>query len=211
MYTFHLQLPLSGGGRGGCVCGGKSRQGCDPSPGFIFPEGTPVFLPAHLCSFSVDAQGSKEQGRAPHREAGSKESAQGSRGWGAVTCQLETPQCWCVFQSVSKGCWHEPRTEGGRERVRDPSSALGGEGGHSSCLWLFFSDLQLTRWSPTLGRVTTEPTNQVLSPSRDTSHRPREDILAGQVDTQINCHLLPHQTTRLVPWLPLRIDMYTHT
>lgn len=114
-YTFHLQLPLSGAGVGGWCLWREEQQGCDPSPGFIFPDGTPVSLPAHLCSFSVDAQGSKEQGRAPHREAGSKETAQGSRGWGAVTCQLETPQCWCVFQSVSKGCWHEPRTEGGRE------------------------------------------------------------------------------------------------
>lgn len=139
-----------------CVCAGKSRHGCDPGPGFIFPEGTPVSLPAQLCSFSVDAQGSKKQRRAPHWEAGSKESAQGSRGWGAVTCQLETLQRWCVFQSVSKGYWHEPRSEGGRER-----SPLSTErrGGHCSCLRLFFSDLQLTRWSPTLGRVTTEPTD----------------------------------------------------
>lgn len=98
-----------------CVCAGKSRHGCNPGPGFIFPEGTPVSLPAQLCSFSVDAQGSKKQRRAPHWEAGSKESAQGSRGWGAVTCQLETLQRWCVFQSVSKGYWHEPRSEGGRE------------------------------------------------------------------------------------------------
>lgn len=68
---------------GVCVCvsvWGESRQRCDPGPGFIFPDGTPVSSPAHLHSFSVDAQGSKEQGRAPHQEAGCEESAPGSRG-----------------------------------------------------------------------------------------------------------------------------------